>query len=182
MRLQITLRTRLVMLVVAALVPLFGLSIFKALHNAGAAVERAQTDLQFAASLAAASQQGVAETARQVLTAITHVSDVRDGKGARCDRYLGEMRRLFPVYVNLGIIGADGYARCHGLDSRRSGYFGDRAYFRDAVARRSFVVGEYILGRFSGKPTITFALPVLDGNGRVTLVAFAALDLAEMTR
>ncbi|HEY3046488.1 MAG TPA: PAS domain S-box protein [Polaromonas sp.] len=182
MKFQITLRTRLVMLVMAAIVPLFGLSIFKAMYNAGAAVERAQTDLQFAASLAAASQQQVTETARQVLTAIANVSDVRDGKVARCDRYLGELRRLFPVYVNLGIVGADGYARCHGLDSSRPAYLGDRAYFRDAVARRGFVVGEYIVGRLSGKPTITFALPVLDGDGRVTIVAYASLDLGEMAK
>ncbi|UUZ62341.1 hypothetical protein LP417_19555 [Polaromonas sp. P1-6] len=182
MKFQITLRTRLVMLVMAAIVPLFGLSIFKAWHNADAAVERALTDLQFAASLAASGQQRVAETAQQVLTAIANVSDIRDGKVARCDRYLAELRRLFPVYANLGILGADGYARCHGLDSSRPAYGGDRAYFRDAVARRGFVAGEYIVGRLTGKPSITFALPVLDGDGRVVIVAYASLDLVEMAK
>ncbi|UUZ77618.1 cache domain-containing protein [Polaromonas sp. P1(28)-13] len=63
---------------------------------------------------------------------------------------------------------------------RRAG--GDRAYFRDAVARRGFVAGEYIVGRLTGKPSITFALPVLDGDGRVVIVAYASLDLVEMAK
>ncbi|WP_332775470.1 PAS domain S-box protein [Polaromonas sp.] len=177
-----TLRTRLVILVVAAIVPLFGLSIFKALHNANAAVERALADLQFAASLAASSQQRVSETAHQLLTAIANASDIRDGKAARCEHYLAELRRLFPVYANLGIVGADGYVRCHAVGGSGPMYLGDRAYFREAVARRSFVVGEYIVGRLTGKTSITFALPVLDADGRVAMVAYASLDLAEMAK
>jgi hypothetical protein len=62
------------------------------------------------------------------------------------------------------------------------GYLGDRAYFREAVARRDFVTGEYIVGRASGKPSISFALPLLDGEGRVVIVAYASVDLAEMAK
>jgi hypothetical protein len=162
MKVQITLRTRLVMLVLAAIVPLFGLSIYKAVYNADAAVERAKTDLQFAASLAASNQQQLAETARQVLTAIIHAPDLRDIRGSgnaeRCVRYLVELNRRLPLYANLGIVGADGRSLCNGLPIAHVGYLGDRAYFREAVARRGFVTGEYIVGRASGKPSISFAL------------------------
>ncbi|MFC5521720.1 PAS domain S-box protein [Polaromonas jejuensis] len=181
MKIQITLRARLVILVVAAIVPLFGLSMFKAWLNADAAVARALTELQFTVSLAASSQQRMTETAHQLLTAIAHVPDIRDGKVLRCNRYLAELKQLFPGYANLGIVGADGYARCNGV-SGPPGYLGDRAYFRDAVARRRFVAGEYIVGRLTGKPSITYALPALDGDGRVSFVAYAGLDLNEMSK
>lgn len=177
-----TLRARLVMLVVAAMVPLFGLSVVNAWLNADAAVERALTDLRFAVSLAASSQQRVVETAHQLLTVIAHVPDIRDGEVARCNRFLGELNRQFSAYTNLGIVGADGYVRCHSLDSSSPMYLGDRGYFREAVARRNFVVGEYIVGRLTSRPSITFALPVLDTDGRVSFVAYAALDLAEMAK
>lgn len=182
MKLQITLRTRLVMLVLVAIVPMFGLSIFKAVYNADTAVERAQTDLQFAASLAASSQQRLAESARQILTAIVHVPGLRDGNADRCNRYLVELNKLFPLYANFGIVGTDGYALCNGQEGVRLGYLGDRAYFRNAVEQRSFVVGEYIVGRATGRPSITFALPLLDKDGRVDIVAFASVDLAEMAK
>jgi PAS domain S-box-containing protein len=186
MKVPITLRTRLVMLVLAAIVPLFGLSIYKAVYNADAAVGRAKTDLQFAASLAASNQQQLAETARQVLTAIIHAPDLRDIRGSgnaeRCVRYLMELNRRLPLYANLGIVGADGRSLCNGLPIAQLGYLGDRAYFREAVARRGFVTGEYIVGRASGKPSISFALPLLDGEGRIVIVAYASVDLAEMAK
>jgi len=177
-----TLRTRLVLLVVAAMVPLFGLSAVNAWLNADAAVARALTDLRFAVSLAASSQHRVAETAHQVLTVIAHVPDIAGGQAASCNRLLVTLKQQFPDYANLGIVGADGYARCHGLDSNSPPYLGDRGYFRDAVSRRSFVAGEYIVGRLSGRPTITFALPAFDADGRVSFVAYAALDLTRMAQ
>jgi len=191
MKIQITLRTRLVILVLAAIVPLFGLSIFKAVYNADAAVERAMTDLQFAASLAASNQQQLAETARQVLTAIIHApelrsdkdgKDVKGGRDGRCDAYLAKLNELFPLYANLGIVGMDGQAMCNGLPGSTLNYLGDRAYFREAVARREFVVGEYIVGRATGIPSISFALPLLDQQGRVVVVAYASVDLNEMAK
>ena len=177
-----TLRTRLVLLFAAALVPLFGLSAVNAWRNADAAVERALTDLRFAVSLAASSQQRVTETVHQVLTVISRVSDIADGQQAGCNRFLGELKRQLPGYANLGIVGADGYARCHGLGGNSAPYLGDRGYFRDAVSRRSFVAGEYIVGRLTGRPSITFALPVLDADGHLSFVAYAALDLTEMAK
>ncbi|WP_411880695.1 PAS domain S-box protein [Polaromonas sp. YR568] len=185
MKVPITLRTRLVMLVLAAIVPLFGLSIYKAVYNADAAVGRAMTDLQFAGSLAASNQQQLAETARQVLTAIIHAPDLRDANGggsARCNNYLSELNRLFPLYANLGIVAANGQSLCNGLPNTPLGYLGDRAYFREAMARRAFVAGEYIVGRASGKPSISFALPLLDSDGRVIVVAYASVDLGEMAK
>jgi len=191
MKVQITLRTRLVILVLAAIAPLFGLSIFKAVYNADVAVERAMTDLQFAASLAASNQQQLAETARQVLTAIVHAPELQDdkdgkrikgGRGGRCDNYLAQLNQLFPLYANLGIVGADGQSMCNGMPDRPLNYLGDRAYFREAMARRAFVTGEYIVGRATGKPSISFALPLLDREGRVVVVAYASVDLSEMAK
>jgi PAS domain S-box-containing protein len=182
MKAHITLRTRLVILVLAAIVPLFGLSLIKAVYSANEAVERATTDLQFAASLAASSQQRLGETARQVLTAIIHAPDLQKDGRVRCDRYLGELVRQFPLYANLGVINAEGQSICSGIGGTQLGYLGDRSYFRDAVTHRTMVIGEYIVGRASGKPSITFALPLLDSDGRVSIVAYAAVDLAEMAR
>ncbi|WP_309677900.1 PAS domain S-box protein [Polaromonas sp.] len=182
MKTRITLRARMVLLVMAAILPLLGLSVAKAVLVTDASISRATGNLQTAASLVAANQQQLADTARQVLTAIANVPDIRDGNAARCSPYLAELKRQLPGYANLGIIGTDGYPRCHGLDGGRSTYLGDRAYFRDALARRGFVAGEYAFGRLSGKPTLSFALPVVNEAGLITQVAYVALDLLEMAR
>jgi PAS domain S-box-containing protein len=176
-----TLRLRLVLLVLAATLPLLILSLFMSVLNTDAAVKRATASLQAAAALVAANQQQMAETAKQVLTAVAHSPDVLDANGTRCSGYLTELNRLYTVYANLGIIGVDGYARCHGLDNGIAPFLGDRSYVRDAVASRGFVSGEYIFGRLTGKHVFGFALPTLGADGRVNQVAYVVLDLAAIS-
>ena len=180
MRTGISLRTRIVVLVLAAIVPLVGLAMFKALHNADAELERAKANLQFAASLAAASQERVADSARQVLTLLASLPEVQDGNNAGCDRYFSSLTRHLPEYANLGVLGLDGQTRCHALGSAKKAFLGDRAYFRDAVAQRRFVAGTYAVGRLAGTPVLTFAMPVMGADDKVTGVVYAAFDLDRM--
>jgi len=57
-------------------------------------------------------------------------------------------------------------------------YAGDRTYFRRARETRDFAIGDYQIGRITGKATVNFGHPVLDNRGHVRVVLFAALDLA----
>lgn len=72
MKSLVTLRARLVVLVFAAIIPLLGMALFNAWRNADKAVGRATDNLKFAATLVAANQLRVAESARQILTAIAN--------------------------------------------------------------------------------------------------------------
>ncbi|MGV8803848.1 MAG: PAS domain S-box protein [Polaromonas sp.] len=182
MKFSLNLRKRLMLLMAATLLPLFALSIAKAFFNANAAVEQAMINLSSAASLAASSQQRVSQTVQQVLTAIIKTPGIHDGPSVSCGRYLAELKRALPDYANLGIMGRDGYSRCHSLgrEDEPRHFLGDRRYFREALARRSFAVGDYAIGRLSGKPTVGFGLPALDERGEVSFVAYAGLDLASL--
>ncbi|WP_395055525.1 PAS domain S-box protein [Polaromonas sp.] len=182
MKARISLRARIVMLVVVAIVPLFGMSILTALHNADTQVERAKNDLRFAASLAAAGQERVADSARQVLTLIASLPDIQDADPTDCDRYFSRLSRGLPEYANLGLIGLDGQTRCQALGSSRNIYLGDQTYFHDALQLRRFVVGGYAVGPLADKPVLTYALPVIDAADKVTGVVFASFDLVEMAR
>lgn len=176
------LRARLVLLVIAAIAPLFAFSLYRAASQTDQELERARASLEFAASLAMASQERVAESARLLLTAMVNLPDLYDGKNFRCDAYFDRFRGRFPAYANMGLTGVDGYTRCHALDRKTSTFVGDRAYFREALATRAFAISQYQEGRLSRVPVITFALPLLDAGGEVRAVAFAALDLRELAR
>jgi len=182
MNFQLSLRKRLALLVAAAMLPLLGLAVLSAELNARAAVRRTGEELRLVVSLAAASQQHVTQAVQQVLTAVAQMPEVQGGDAAACSRHLSTLRQQLPGYSNLGIIGPDGFVRCHGRASSAPAYIGDRLDFREAIARRSFVTGEFTMGYFTGKPVVTFALPMLDAQGRVASVAYATLDLGEMTR
>jgi serine phosphatase RsbU (regulator of sigma subunit) len=54
----------------------------------------------------------------------------------------------------------------------------DRAYFRRVVETRQFAMGDYVIGRTTGKPTVHFAYPVLDTRGTTRRIVMVGLDLA----
>ena len=182
MKIPLTLRARLVALIVAGIAPLFALSIIQAMNSADEAVKQASINLEFAASLAAASQESSAGSARQVLTAIASLPRMQDGQDRQCDRYFASLVKRLPEYANIGIVDMDGYTRCHGLGAGKKIFLGDRRYFREAVAQRRFVVGNYSVGRLVGKPVVTFSLPVMNHDNQMTGVIFASIDLAQMAQ
>lgn len=177
MKMQLSLRKRLVLLVMAAMVPLLGLSVFNADVSSETAISRATDSLRFAVSLAASNQQQITETAHQVLIAMTLAPGLREGRATQCDQYLNELRQQLPGYANLGIASAQGMLVCNGLPRDVPVYMGDRSYFREALASGRFTAGEYMVGRLSKKPCVAFALPALDSQGAVLFVAYVTIDL-----
>jgi PAS domain S-box-containing protein len=182
MKFDITLRTRLVMLVLAAIVPLFGLAVVGAVLTSGKAVSQATQNLEFSASLVAANQERVAESARQILTAIANMPIVQEGKDADCQQYLQVLNSQALGYSNLGIVGLDGYLRCHAMGGRPGEFAGDRSYFQEAIARQGFVASGYLNGRVTGKPVVVFAQPVVNKQGIISAVALAAVSLTELSK
>ena len=182
MKSRTTLRFRLVLLVLVAIVPLFGLSVVKAVLTADSAISDATKNLEFAASLVAANQDRVAESARQLLTAVASRAEQADWQKDNCQQYFRTLRDQLKVYANIGVVGANGYVRCHSTDNNPPGFAGDRPYFREAIAQHGFVSGGFLLGRISGKPIMTFALPLPDRPGDSGAVAFGSMYLAEIAR
>jgi len=175
---RLSLRERLVILMVAAVLPIFALSIWLAARETHDRVSLAQTQLLMAASLLAANQDRAVDAVEQLLGAIATMPDLSAGNRSRdrCQPYFESLRKRYPMYSNIGLLGADGQVFCHSNWALGDASGADRAYFRAAVAQRRFVMGEQIIGRLSGRRAIPFASPVLEED-RVTGVVFATLDL-----
>ena len=181
LRWDLALRTRLIMLVVAAVLPLFGLALVGAVLTANETIRRTSKDLELSVALVSANQERVAESARQLLTAIANTPEVTQAGSGDCRRYFKVLTEKLPLYTNLGVVAADGYVRCDGRSDKAGAFVGDTAYFQAALATRDFVTGDYLLGGLDSKPVIVFALPLLDVKGSVTAVVFAAASLSELS-
>ena len=175
---RLSLRERLVMLMVTAVLPIFALSIWLAARESQERIGLAQTQLLMAASLLAANQDRAVDAVEQLLGAIATMPDLSAGNRSRerCQPYFENLRKRYPMYSNLGLLASDGQAFCHSNWAIGDASGADRTYFREAVAQRRFVMGEQIVGRLSGRRVIPFASPVTEG-GQVTGVVFAMLDL-----
>jgi diguanylate cyclase (GGDEF)-like protein/PAS domain S-box-containing protein len=142
----------------------------------------------------ASDQARLLESAQQLLVTLARLPEVRDPGPAgndggnsitpdevaasRCSALLADILEQHPVYINLAVAGPDGQVSCSALRLQTGTVnIADRAYFRRAIETRSFAVGDYQIGRISGKPGLNFGYPILDDTGAVQAVVFAALNL-----
>ncbi|MEO8022476.1 PAS domain S-box protein [Polaromonas sp.] len=171
------LRARLVLLIVVALVPVFGLFAWVAASKQADALKLARSTLQSQALLAAAGQQPQVEVMKQLLSDLTSAPSIRRRPPDACGEYLRDVQASHAHYTDLGLVGLDGTLLCHSEPSLIGTNVSTRPYFRRVLASRQFSVGEYGTGRSSRKAGVAFAAPVHDSAGVLNAVVFAALDV-----
>ena len=173
-----SLRVRSVLVVLVAVLPALGLLLYTASAQRDEAVAEAQDDAAQLARLAAADQARLLDGTRQLLRVLTRLPEVRAPGGTACGTLLAALLVDNPLYANLGVIAPDGLLACSAVPTDGPVGLADRDYFRRALQTRDFAVGEYQIGRVSGKPTLNAGYPVLDDAGQIRGVVYAALDLA----
>jgi hypothetical protein len=145
----ITLRTRLAVLVLVAVLP--GFWLLRGLATA----ERSQREQAALASLAAAArqvkeqQQSAILAARGLLAAFAETGPVQGLHEAGCMRLAARLLRKDTQFANVAAATPDGRVFCNGFPL--PGFsITDRLYFRRALERRGFAAGDTSSG---GPPT-----------------------------
>jgi len=175
------LRVRLLLLVLLAVVPALGLIIYTGTEMRRSASVEAQTNALRLAQSVASSQDDLIEGARQLLTALAQVPVVRGGQPAQCSAFLADLLAAYPLYANFGVVDSDGEIFCSGVPQKGRVNAADRGWFQLAVQTRDFAIGDYQVGRITGKAGINFGYPILVPT-EVGAVVFAALDLAWLNK
>lgn len=175
---RLTLQERLMILLVAAILPLAAVSVWFSVQEMAHDTETAKSQLRFAASLIAAHQDDTVESAQHLLAAISAMRIMRSPDRRHCEQYFEDLRGTYPIYANIGILDLQGNVVCHA--NGRIGNFNvaDRTYFKRVLAERRFIIGEPVVGRALSRMVIPFAQPVFDGERNIAAVAFGGLDLA----
>ena len=93
-----------------------------------------------------------------------------------CNNLFDSLLRRMPYYANLLAMDTKGNTIASGVPFKATNV-ADRKYFREAVAMRSFSVGEYTIGRITGKSVLHFAYPVYDEKRDLRTVLVAAFDI-----
>ena len=182
MKVPISLPTRLALLVMASIFPLLALSLVKVFSETRVASARAAGNLQRAASLVALHQRQVVDSAVQLLKTIAAVPAIRDGDLPRCNEYLSNLKSALSAYTTISTVGADGYVQCSTLALDGPVYIGDRTDIRAAFTSQHVVSGTYMAGVLPGQALLPFVSPVVNGDGKISAVVYAALDLQQISK
>ena len=172
-----TLRTRLLLLVVLAIIPVLGLTLYTNLEERQLRKALVQEHAMRLSRLVSADYERLIEDARRLLVTLSRLPAVRDLNRAACTALFADLLAQHSSYANLGVIDADGNIFCSAVPTEEV-YLGDRVYFRRAIETRDFAIGEYQVGRITRKASVNFGYPVLNDAGHVNAAVFAALDLA----
>ncbi len=170
------LRIRLLILVVLAAAPAFGVLIYDNSERRQVAAARAQDQALQLAHVIAADQMPMLEGGHQLLTTLAQLPELRGGDPAACSTLLGVLLKQYPRYANLGVVGPDGNVLCTALSSSSSVNYGDRSWFQRAVETHDLAIGEYTIGQISGRPVLHLAYPSYEDE-QLRAVVYASLDL-----
>jgi signal transduction histidine kinase len=171
-------RARLLLLVLLAVIPALGLTLYTNLEERQLRKTQVQEQAMRLSRLVSADHERLIEDARQLLVTLAAFPAVRDRNRAACNTLFADLLARRSSYANLAVVDADGNVICTALPMTGQVYVGDRVYFQRALETRDFAIGEYQVGRVTGKATLNFGYPVLDDAGHVRAVVVAALDLA----
>ena len=176
-RWMFTLTARVILLVLLAITLISTLAFYDVVDRHREEAAQVEAQALAIARITSMGQADLFAEARQLLATLARTPTVVGGDWSACARYLADVRGQFSTYANLGVIDPGGTLICSAVPVWTKIELSDRAYFKRAVSRRAFAVGDYQVGRATGKATINVGLPVVDPDGRVTAVVFAALDL-----
>ena len=174
---RLGLRAVVLALVLASVLPLVVLTVHDGFDERRHARERVGEEAAQLAAFASLRNQDLVDTGREVLATIAGLPSVRGSGWPGCSEQLAELLVLYPRFASLGVVNAAGDLRCTAIPVWQSFNFADRAWFQRVKAQQSFAVGDYQLGRITGRPTVVFGIPLLAGGDNLDGVAFAALDL-----
>ena len=173
-----SLRFRLILLVLLAVIPALGLTFYTGLEQRRIAAIQAKEEALRLARLVSSNQSQFVEGARHFLYTLAQLPQVRNCEPALCRSLFANLMRQYPWYLNIGAVEPDGNIFASAVKMTRPVNSADREWFRRAIQARSFSIGDYQIGRITGKRSVNFSHPVLDESGKLKAVVFVALDLA----
>src|SRR5262249_30917874 len=94
-----------------------------------------------------------------------------------CNDYLSRIKQRYPGFIAFFVVDMNGDTFCDSTKEHKPTTAAGRAYFASAVKTGEFTVGEFAIGRATGRNTLQFALPFYDDEDRMGGVVIAALSL-----
>lgn len=172
-----SLRARLILLVLLAVIPALGLILVTGAEQRQLAAENTRAGALSLARLLAADHARLIEETRQLLLTLTHLSEVREQNSTECSALFEGLLEEYPQYTNLGATTLEGNVFCSAVTAGPPINLSNQNYFQRTLETGDFAIGSYRIDEITGSPAINFGYPVLNQDGQVEAVLFAALNL-----
>jgi signal transduction histidine kinase len=165
------------MLVAVALLPAIAIQAHNELSLRRAREVEVRNQALSVAKLAAAEQQQIVQGIRQVLIALSETPAIRAKDAQACNAYLSAIKQRYPEFLTFAAADLDGQVFCDANNNRKQTTTAGRFYFVNAVKTGAFTVGEFAIGRISGRNVLQFSLPFYGDDASMGGIIVASLSL-----
>ena len=173
-----SLRMRLTLMVLLAIVPSLLLALLTGLHQRTLLMDHARAVSVRLAKDIAEDEGLVVDSTRRLMASLAMNPVVLGDDPAACGAVLADMLATDHVYTNLTLIAPNGEMICGAQGASTAGNVLDRVYFQRVLATGQFAIGDYVFGRITGQPALLTGYPILDETGAVRAVLHAGINLS----
>lgn len=171
------LRTRLLLLILLAFVPAFGLVLYSAYEQRQLQQAEIRAAMSVLARETAARHAQIIESTRHALLALSLLPAVRNANAAECSALFAELLPRYPHYLNLVAATPDGSIFCSARPMTQAVSVAKESSFTRALATGELALGEFSISNITGRPFIGEGYPVRDARGEVVAVIGAILSV-----
>ena len=175
----LSIRTLILALVAACLLPLAGLLAYTVVAEEKQVMEVARHQARTLAMASAANIGTTLAGAKQSLDLLATRPGIRAFDARQCDPLFGEYRSLFPQFANVLAVDVQGRAVCSGVPQPGGvpTQLADGDWFRQVSRMQAFTVGKPYWGPITGRWVSVLVQPVFDAAHRTLGYVALPLDL-----
>ncbi len=114
---------------------------------------------------------------RALLTPLAQLPEARGNDAAACNALMTDKAKAYPQYTALGAAHLDGELFCLSTPQTTPVNIIDRAYFQRALQAKDLSIGDYQIGRATGKKSFGIGYPILDASNTPQGIVLSPVDL-----
>lgn len=171
------LRSRIVLLVLLALLPALGLILYANLSTRRANTAEVHQETLRVAQIASRQQQLLIEGTGQLLAGLAQIPQLHNSSPADCAAFLGNLLAKDSRYTNFGVADLAGNIICSARLLPQPLNLAAQSWFQQVSQKRDVTVGNYQKDPLSNKFVLPIGYPLLDAEGQPEAVLLTWLDL-----
>jgi signal transduction histidine kinase/CheY-like chemotaxis protein len=172
-----SLLSRLFVLVAVAMLPAIAIQAYNEIDLRRTREVEVHNEALGLAKLAAAEQQQIVQGVRQALIALSELPAIKAKDADGCHAYLSRIKERYPEFIVFIVFDMNGSSFCDSSSELKPTTAAGRAFLASVLKTGEFTIGEFAVGRRTGRNVLHFALPFYGDDNRVGGVVMAALSL-----
>ncbi|HEY9452875.1 MAG TPA: histidine kinase dimerization/phospho-acceptor domain-containing protein, partial [Bradyrhizobium sp.] len=172
-----SLRTRLLILVIVAMLVPAILVAVRFIQNRTSEIDAALVNLSATANDISGDLDGKIQGTAQLHYGLARARDLDTSDKEACSAFLSGVREEYTQFTGILTINPDGSLFCDSLRTNRTLDLRDREYFRQALMAHGVVTLEAVFGRLTGTSVLQIAYPVRAESGQLKFILLASFNL-----